>query len=91
MTETLHRHIGVLLCKSKYHPGKLIKGTGLLISPDLVLTCSHNLVTKETLEDNYDFRFYPGHWGKLKTNEGIKVDRVYVPPKYKDKADSVKF
>ena len=46
MKDIPHRLIGFLLCRAKKR-GTLIKGTAILISPDLALTCSHNLYERE--------------------------------------------
>ena len=40
MKELPHRHIGIVLVKCQ---GETYKGTGLLISPNLVLTCAQNV------------------------------------------------
>jgi V8-like Glu-specific endopeptidase len=83
MKDIPHRLIGVLLCRAKTR-GTLIKGTAFLISPDLVLTCSHNLYDKEYSEEYYNVRFYPGHFGVLNTKTGgYEVESIFVPPEYK--------
>ena len=42
MTKQLHKHIGALTW-SDNRVNKLGKGTGILISVNLVLTCAHNI------------------------------------------------
>jgi V8-like Glu-specific endopeptidase len=51
-------------------------GTGILVSPNLVLTCAHNIYNpasfpkndKDSTKDYFakELRFYPGHRGELK-------------------------
>lgn len=43
MEELLHKNIGPLIIHFKSLPGKPAKGSGLLISPNLVLTTAHNI------------------------------------------------
>ena len=75
ISKTPHNLIGALLFVTKR--GIVGLGTGILISPDLVLTAAHNLYSHPTLkspEQHYEkFRFYPGQYGPLeKYAEGIK-------------------
>ena len=51
-----HRSIGAFTFKDPY--GKTGKGSGILISKNLVFTAAHNLVCKLTNKKHTDFRFY---------------------------------
>ncbi len=62
MKDLPHKHIGAIVSKCKGVP---LKGTGLLVSPNLVLTCAHNLYIRQYLEYSYDIKFYPGQCGPL--------------------------
>ncbi len=63
MKELLHINIGALIFKPPF--GKPGKGTGLLVSPNLVLTCAHNIVNFYSKQEYSDFKFYPGQSGPL--------------------------
>lgn len=39
----LHKYTGALLANNEQFGDDIIKGSGILISPDLVLTCAHNV------------------------------------------------
>ena len=58
-------NIGALTFRSRNIPEDLGKGTGTLISADLVLTSAHNLYSSKTGEVYFDFKFYPGQHGIL--------------------------
>lgn len=73
MHSNLYRHIGPLLFKQKGLSSSSLHGTGVLISSNLVLTCSCNIVDLKTKEDHYDLRFYPGHCGILDFEKGNKI------------------
>lgn len=47
-------------------------GTGILLSPDLVLTSAHNLVLWKDHKMYSKFRFYPGQSGPLQKYYEIK-------------------
>ena len=65
MTDSLHRHIGAIRFKCPTIPG-IGKGSGLLISPNLVLTCGHNVYRRQTRQKHVQIKFYPGLNGPLK-------------------------
>ena len=62
MEHVLHKSIGALIVRAINGFGK---GTGMLISPNLVLTAAHNLYNSTTGEEHTDFKFYPGQNGTL--------------------------
>ena len=57
MTKLPHKLIGALTYNSLQNQ---VQGSGILISPDLVLTCAHNLYDKSTGVLCRNFKFYPG-------------------------------
>ena len=79
MHKPMHRHIGALTFSSRRTPD-LGKGSGTLISPDLVLTAAHNIYNADTGEVHFNFRFYPGHCGLL--GNGLEIDDFFLPGKY---------
>ncbi len=81
MRDLLHKNIGALLFKCKSAPGAIGRGSGLLISPDLVLTAAHNIYNGFLKEEFYDFRFYPGQSGPLE--EGYRVDDYFYAPEFR--------
>jgi V8-like Glu-specific endopeptidase len=82
MQKPLHKFTGALifLTRSKKGSAALGKGTATLISPNLVLTCAHNVYNQTTGEVYKDFRFHPGHSGVL--GEGYQVEDLFLPGKY---------
>jgi V8-like Glu-specific endopeptidase len=58
MSKPLHKYIGALTCRTRR--GKMIAGSGVLISPNLVLTGRSNILDPETKERAFDIRFFPG-------------------------------
>ena len=80
MDKPLHRHIGALIFKTSSESDSYAKGTGILISPDLVLTVAHNLCSMKSGENYTDFKFYPGHHGKM--HEYYTVSSYYIPQRY---------
>ena len=64
MKNPIHKLIGAFTFRSR-KSDLLGKGTGTLISPDLVLTSAHNLYSWQTGEFYFDFKFYPGQCGPL--------------------------
>ena len=81
MSLPIHRHIGALLFKKDVEGRKSYgKGSGILISPNLVLTAAHNLCLQTTREEYHHFRFYPGHSGDM--HDCYNISSVFIPPRY---------
>lgn len=64
MQKDFHQQIGALISVSPTTK-KVKYGTGVLISPDLVLTVAHNIFDMGTRHDYQELKFYPGQYGKL--------------------------
>ena len=64
MNNDICQQIGALISTCKNNQ-KINYGTGVLISPDLVLTVAHNILDMKTREDYYNIKFYPGQYGVL--------------------------
>jgi V8-like Glu-specific endopeptidase len=79
-SEQLHKFIGVLLSQNDKYPGNFIRGSGILISADLVLTAAHNVWCRDAQNKNKNFCFYPGHRGHLKNP--IECSVVYYPKEH---------
>jgi V8-like Glu-specific endopeptidase len=77
MPELLHRHIGALLFTDTRTTYKG-KGSGILISPNLVLTSAHNIYNRGIL--NTDFKFYPGLNGELQ--QFYTIEQFFVPAQF---------
>ena len=76
MTGPIHKHIGVLLFESE-HTIAYGKGTAMLISPNLALTCAHNIFNRRTGEQYCKIKFFPGQAGVLE--RPMEVDKVFFP------------
>jgi V8-like Glu-specific endopeptidase len=85
MNKAIHRHIGALVFKTMLHE-HTSKGTGILISPDLVLTGAQNVWNRKAKAENFDFLFYPGQSGILKDPK--KISQIFYPAEYQ-KRESV--
>ena len=70
--------IGPIIAKNK-QLGE-ISGTGVLISPNLVLTAAHNIFVRNNMTINKNIMFYPGAYGKLEN--GYEVEDAFFPGKY---------
>ena len=86
MNNQLHKHIGALLF---LHPGstEIGKGTGVLISPNLVLTVAHNLYHRQTKEEFYGFKFYPKQSGQLE--QYYEVESTFYPKQFKQYSSAI--
>jgi hypothetical protein len=74
-----HRHIGALFFSSK-GADKPKRGTGILISPNLVLTAASNIYDCEGKEPYGDFKFYPKQCGKL--GVPCEVENHWLPEEF---------
>lgn len=71
--------VGAILATYK---GKPMKGTGFLLSSNLVLTVAHNVCSREGVEIN-DILFYPGVSGDHTLKDSYRVIDKRLPPEYK--------
>ncbi len=88
-TEELHRHIGALISENVKYPGKSIVGSGILISPNIVLTVAHNVWCRNFANKNINIRFYPGQRGFLKNPYECEI--IYYPKDYESKHQPAQF
>ena len=56
------------------------KGTGCLISPNIVLTCAHNIYKRKLKQKVNDMKFKPGFNGKV--GKFFNVKKAYYPEEY---------
>jgi V8-like Glu-specific endopeptidase len=82
-TARLHKYIGAILANNKTMGKSIIKGSGILISPDLVLTCAHNVWFERGNQENYNIKFYPGLCGPLKSSPCYDCSVVFYPEEHK--------
>ena len=73
-------NIGALTFRSRQNAGLIGKGTGTLISPNLVLTTACCIYSSHTGEVHFDFKFYPGQHGELE--EPYEIEDISFPEKY---------
>ncbi len=79
MKKLPHRLIGIIL--SEDESGKVGVGTGILISPDLVLTVAHNIYNFEGKKEYHKISFCPGHSGPIGDKKEVKSR--YYPEAFK--------
>jgi V8-like Glu-specific endopeptidase len=58
-------------------------GTGTLISPNLVLTCAHNIFLHTTGDVQKEIRFYPRQYGLLQAH--FEVETYFFPEEFREK------
>jgi V8-like Glu-specific endopeptidase len=72
-----HDCIGFLSMRNALN--ELIKGTGFLIAPDLVLTSAHNVYSRLALREYTDLKFHPGVSGQIPKSAIYNVVAVRYP------------
>ena len=78
MAKDLHKNnVAILWRDTKNQIGR---GSGILISKNLVLTCAHNLYWLGQRVNNNLFSIYPGLDGKLE--RAYKIEACYIPEEY---------
>lgn len=80
MRELPHRLIGAVIFKKHNKAADISLGTGILISPDIVLTAAHNLYNFKNKAEHKKFRFYLGQSGRLTSY--YSVETVYYPEEF---------
>ena len=73
-----HKNIGAITF-DVYHSSGKGYGSGLLISPNIVLTAAHVVYYIQTSTYNTNFLFYPGQYGKLDPLRAYKVEEYFIP------------
>ena len=68
-----HCYIGLILF---YKNGQELVGSGILVSPNLVLTAAHNVFDADRQQPNYNIRFYPGQTGPEPFFECYEVESI---------------
>jgi V8-like Glu-specific endopeptidase len=74
-----HRLIGAVIFK-KHDQEDISLGTGILISPDIVLIAAHNLYNFKKKAKHKKFWFYLGQSGRLTSYYPVKA--VYYPEEF---------
>ena len=74
MQNRLHRHIVAIIWRMQ---GTVGRGTGLIISKDLVLTSAHNLYHNMMEVDRNLLEIYVSPHGTLK--KPLRIQSIYVP------------
>jgi V8-like Glu-specific endopeptidase len=57
-------------------------GTGILVSPNVVLTCAHNVYYGEKKKEHKEVRFYLKQHGLIK--EYFEVEKHYYPEQFRE-------
>ena len=78
MSKKIHKHIGALTFNLKN--GKTCSGSGVLLSPNLVLTVAHNIYCKTTRQIFSNFKFYPAQCGIM--NKYYEIEDISIPGAY---------
>ena len=71
MGERLHKFQVAINYPRPFDKGDDIKGSGILISKDLVLTCAHNFYYKGELVDKNKVKIYVAPFGELIKHENV--------------------
>lgn len=75
MVQNLHKNIVAIIWRNRYN--RVGRGSGVLISKDLVLTCAHNFYYEEKRVEDILFSIYPGACGKLE--RPYKIEKSFIP------------
>ena len=78
MGNAIHKNNVAILWRSADQVGR---GSGLLISRNLVLTCAHNFYNHGLRVADGLFSVYPGLCGKV--GEGFKIEACFIPEMYR--------
>ena len=79
-SDKFHNYIGALLSYNPLSKGKEVKGTAVLIAPNLILTVAHNFYDKLNDTQNIDTKFYLGLNGKL--SKCYEIESFFYPEEY---------
>ena len=74
MNLRLHKFQTAIIRREK---GNIVRGSGNLISPNLVLTCAHNFWSNMQIVDANYFEIYVGQCGNLE--KPYRVEKIFVP------------
>ena len=78
MEEAIHKNIAVVLWM---HQNVVGRGSGLLISRNLILTCAHNFFNRNReMVDLSFYSIYPGQSGKLV--DPYRIESIYIPKEF---------
>jgi hypothetical protein len=80
LTHSPHSLIGLI--KGLTSEEEAFYGSGILISPDLVLTCAHNLFHPELKTENKNLEFYPRQYGELE--KAYEIQSSFYPQAFKE-------
>lgn len=75
--DRFHSYIGSLLTYNSLNKTKEIKGSAVLIAPNLILTVAHNFYDKLNDVQNVDGKFYLGLNGKL--GKYYEIESIFYP------------
>ena len=78
MSKNIHQNIAAILWRSGKN--QIGRGSGLLISRNLVLTCAHIFFNKKMRVSNDLFQIYPGLCGRLE--RAYKIEGCFIPEEY---------
>ena len=79
MNQVPHKLIGALTYSSPALSSLLV-GSAILIAPNLILTCAHNLYSKQSGELFCNFKFYPGLHGRM--SHFYEVEDIFFSLKF---------
>ena len=77
MRKRLHRFTSAIIWKEG---GQIGRGSGFLVSRNLILTVAHNLYRGISRVQKESIKIYPGAYGELKNP--YTIEKVYIPEEY---------